>query len=171
MEALKAIMTRRSVRRFNSQQNIKEEDVEKILHAAMSAPSATNQQPWHFVVIDDRALLDKVVAVHPNAQMCKQAPLAIMLCIDAAQEKYRDFWVQDMAAATQNILLAVRDLGLGAVWVGIYPNDERVQKFKNLFGLPESIIPFAIIPIGHTDVKQEEAPERFKQERVHRNKW
>lgn len=174
MDAIKTIMTRRSVRKFKSQP-IPEDIVEKILHAAMSAPSATNEQPWQFLLIDDKTLLEKITTVHQNALMCKQAPLVILLCVDMNKEKYRDFWVQDMSAATQNILLAARACELGAVWVGIYPNDERVKKFRELFKMPESVTPFAIIPIGYTDVPQEEAPERFDakkmQERVHKNSW
>lgn len=171
MDALKAIMTRRSARKFDIKKPIPKDVVEKILHAAMSAPSAVNEQPWHFLVIDDRNLLDKIPTAHPHAAMCLEAPLAIILCIDTAQEKYRDFWVQDMAAATQNILLASRDLELGAVWTGVYPNDERIQAVQKLFVLPSTVIPFAIIPIGYTDVAQREAPERIKKERIHHNKW
>lgn len=170
MEALKAILTRRSVRSFTSQ-IIDDSTIETILQAAMSAPSAVNEQPWHFLVIRDRKILDKIPEVHQHSMMCMQAPLAIVPCIDTAQEKYRDYWVQDMAAATQNILLAVRALGLGAVWLGVYPNKERNHGLRKLFNLPESVIPFCIIPIGATTAQQTEAPERFNKDRIHFDRW
>jgi nitroreductase len=170
MDALKAIMTRRSVRRFNSAP-VSEEVLETILQAGMSAPSAVNQQPWHFVVINDRSLLDKIPTVHEYAAMCRQAAAAIILCMDAAQETYRENWVQDMSAAAENILLAVRALGLGAVWVGVYPEQVRMQGIKKLLNLPDSVTPFALIPLGHTDVPQCEIKERYKKERIHHNKW
>jgi len=171
MDALKAIMTRRSVRKFDVKKPISKDVVEKILHAGMSAPSAVNQQPWHFLVIDERALLDKLATVHPHAAMCLQASLAIILCVDESMGPYRPFWVEDMSAATQNVLLAVRACELGAVWVGVYPNCERVHGLQKLFDLPKSVVPFSLIPIGYTDVAQHEVLERIKKERVHHNKW
>lgn len=170
MEALKAILSRRSVRSFTSQ-IVDDSMIENILQAAMSAPSAANEQPWHFLVIKNRKILDKIPEVHPHSMMCAQAPLAIVPCVDTAQEKYRDFWVQDMAAATENILLAVRALNLGAVWLGCYPNKDRNQGLRKLFGLPESVIPFCIIPIGHTTAHQTEVLERYKKERIHQDQW
>jgi nitroreductase len=170
MDALQAILTRRSVRRFNPQP-ISDDVVDSILHAAMSAPSAVNEQPWHFLVINERKLLDKIADVHPHATMCTQAAAVIIPCIDTAQENYRDFWVQDMAAATENTLLAARSLGLGSVWVGVYPDEDRMKGIRQLFNLRDSVVPFAIIPLGYTDVPQEEMKERFKKERIHLNKW
>lgn len=170
MEALKTILTRRSVRSFTSQL-IDDEIIENILQAAMSAPSASNEQPWHFMVIRDRKLLDKIPEVHQHSMMCAQAPLAIIPCVDMAQEKYRDFWVQDMSAAAENILLAVRALGLGAVWLGVYPNKDRNNGLRKLLNLPESVVPFCIIPIGYTTAQQTEATERYKKDRVHYDKW
>lgn len=170
MDALKVLLTRRSVRRFTSQ-SVSDETIDKIMHAAMSAPSAANEQPWHFLVIDDRKILDKIPSIHPHALMCQQAPAAIIVCIDTAQEKYREFWPQDLANASQNILLAISALGLGGVWVGVHPNKERIQDIKDLLDLPESVIPFNIIPFGYSDVTQQEAKERYKKERIHKNKW
>jgi nitroreductase len=170
MEALKAILTRRSVRRF-SDKPVSQENLETILRAAMAAPSATNEQPWHFLVITDRPLICKITEIHQHAAMCYQASAAIIPCINLAEKEYRDFWVEDMSAATQNILLAVRALDMAAVWVGIYPNEGRVNEFRKLFKLPPSVIPFALIPIGHSDVVQKEELDRFKKERIHWHKW
>jgi nitroreductase len=170
MDALKLLLTRRSVRKF-TQQPITDDIIDNIMHAAMSAPSAANEQPWHFLVVDDRKILDKISSVHPHALMCQQAPAAIIVCIDTTQEKYHEFWPQDLAATTQNILLAIHALGLGAVWVGVYPNKERMEAIQKLFDLPEGVIPFNLIPFGYSDVAQLEAKERYKKDRIHKNKW
>jgi nitroreductase len=169
MEALEAIFTRRSVRKFLPK-TVNAETVEKILQAAMSAPSARNGQPWHFLVIDQREILDTLAEANPYAAMCREAALAIIPCVDLGALVTQEFWPLDLAAATENILLAVRALGLGAVWCGVYPNPEHTSSISNLLNLPEKVVPFAIIPIGYTDLPQETA-ERFQKKRVHFNKW
>ena len=170
METLDAIFTRRSVRRF-SDQPVSPETVDTLLKAAMSAPSARNTQPWHFMVIDKRELLDQIAAIHPYAKMCLQAQLAIIPCTDLNLDKAAEgYWVEDISAAVQNILLAVRDQGMGAVWLGVYPNEERISEIRKLFALPYNIVPFNIIPIGYTDMSQEKV-DRYKAERVHHNEW
>ena len=170
MNTLETIFTRRSVRKFNNKE-ISQENIETLLKAAMSAPSARNEQPWQFLVINDRKILDKIPSVHEYAQMCLQAQAAIITCANLSAYKYDDtFWVQDMSAATQNILLAVRALDLGAVWVGVYPNEQRINAVSKLFELPAKVIPFSIIPIGYTDALQKEV-DRFQNDKVHYNKW
>ena len=169
MQTLEAIHQRRSIRKF-SDAPVGDEQVEALLRAAMSAPSAGNAQPWQFIVVRDRALLDKVPDINPYAAMCRQAPVSILICGDLSKEKYEGFWVQDCSAAIQNMLLAVRDMGLGAVWTGIHPVAERVAQYKELFGLPEHVIPLALVPVGHTD-KPGEAKDRFDASRVHTDTW
>jgi nitroreductase len=170
MDLLDAIFTRRSVRRFDSKE-VSAQDIEVMLQAAMSAPSAHNEQPWQFLVITERELLDQISKVHPYAKMCLETPLAIIPCIDLSSHENSDgFWVQDMSAATQNILLTARSLGLGAVWLGVYPNEKIVRAIKKLFQLPEKVMPLNIIPIGHTDVVQSKV-DRFDAKKVHYNKW
>lgn len=169
MDAIEAIMTRRSVRRFTSQE-IEEEKIETILKAAMSAPSAGGCQPWHFIVIKKREILNKIPNIHPYASMCKEANLAIVPCVDPALEKYKGFWVEDLSAATQNILLSIRALGLGAVWVGVYPSEEKVKRIRELLEIPEAIIPFCIIPLGYSDTEQKTI-DRFQKDRVHWDNW
>jgi nitroreductase len=169
MNTLQAIRTRRSVRSFTPKP-VAEEAVEEILRAAMSAPSAGNEQPWQFVVIDDRRTLDGITEVNPNARMCKEAQMAILVCGDTTREKYPGFWVQDCSAATQNILLAAHDQGLGSVWTGIYPIEERVRGFRRLLGLPEHIVPFCLVPLGYA-ARGPPQVDRFQKERVHRNRW
>lgn len=165
-----AILKRRSIRKFNNQP-IPEEDIKQLLEAAMAAPSAGNEQPWHFIVITERGILDKVPTIHPYSNMIKEAPLAILVCADMTLNKYDvDYWVQDCSAATQNILLAATAKGLGTVWLGVYPRKERVEGLSKLFSLPEHIIPFALIPVGYP--AEEKPPiNRYKEERVHYNKW
>ncbi|NYT03475.1 MAG: nitroreductase family protein [Candidatus Methanofastidiosa archaeon] len=169
MEALDAIRTRRSVRKFTDKL-IPKEMIDKLLEAAMSAPSAGNQQPWHFVVIDDKNILNEVPKVSLYAPMAKEAAAAIVICGDPSLEKYPGFWVQDCSAATQNILLAAHALGLGAVWSGIYPLEDRASGFRKLLGIPENIVPLSIVIMGYP-VEIPKPVTRFKEERVKYNKW
>jgi nitroreductase len=169
METLDTIAKRRSVRSFTNKP-ISKEIIEQLLKAAMAAPSAGNEQPWHFIVINERSVLDQIPKVHPYANMCLEAPAAIITCADTTLAKHSEMWVQDLSAAVENILLAVRALDLGAVWLGVHPNAERVAGIKKLFNLPASVTPFNIIPIGYTSVEQVPV-ERYKADRVHYNKW
>lgn len=169
MDALEAIVTRRSIRKFKPGP-ISDKTVDALLEAAMNAPSAGNEQPWRFVVIDDRKILDEVPKIHPHTAMLKDATLAVLVCGDTSLEKYKGFWVQDCSAATQNLLLAAHAMGLGAVWTGFYPIEERVVGMRRLLGLPEHVVPLALVPIGHPD-QTAGREERFRRDRVHRNHW
>ena len=169
MEALEAIKTRRSIRKFKPQ-DIPREIYRELLEAAMLAPSAGNEQPWQFVAIDDRRILDQIPLICPTAAMCRQSPLAILVCGDSRYERYPDFWVQDCSAAVENILLAAHALGLGAVWAGVYPMKDRIEGFRRLFALPDEITPFALVALGYPNEKP--APsKRYKEDRVHYNRW
>ncbi len=167
---MEIILKRRSIRKFTNQP-ISDEIVKQLLEAGMAAPSAGNEQPWQFVVITQREILDKIPAIHQYSQMLKQAPLAILVCADMSLNKYDiDYWIQDCAAATQNILLAATHKGLGSVWLGVYPRHERVEGLRQLFSIPEYVIPFALIALGYPD--EEKPPiNRYKEDRVHYNKW
>ena len=169
MDAMEAILTRRSVRQY-TEGSISKDTIQSLLEAAMSAPSAGNQQPWQYVVIDDRNILDGITQVHPYSGMLKQAPLAIVVCGDMDREKYKGYWVQDCSAATQNLLVAARALGLGAVWLGVYPLEKRVKGIRRLLSLPENIIPLAVISIGHPATEQGRM-DRYDENRIHQNKW
>ena len=169
MEVLEAIHTRRSIRKFQSQP-VPDELVRVFLAAAMSAPSAGNQQPWQFVVITDPELLGQVPSINPYAAMAGKAPLAVLVCGDLALERFPGFWVQDCAAAVQNLLLAVHSHGLGAVWTGIFPLTDRVAGFQKLCRLPERVVPVALVVIGYP-AELLPAQDRFRQERIHRNRW
>ncbi len=144
--------------------------IDKVLRAAMAAPSAGNQQPWHFVVIDDRALLDEIARFHPYAGMLKQAPTAIIVCGDASLEQHQGYWVQDCSAAIENLLLAAHALALGAVWVGVYPREERVARMQELLGIPAEVTPLGLVALGYP-AEQPEPADRFNRARIHRNGW
>ena len=169
MDAIQAILTRRSIRKYTSKA-VSEEMVTQLLEAAMSAPSAGNQQPWHFVVLNDHAIMDQVSKFHRYSEMLKQAQVAILVCADLSIETHVGYWVLDCSAATENILIAAHALGLGAVWLGIYPREERVKGMIELLKLPENIMPHSLISIGYPGEKKGPA-NRFNAKRVHYNKW
>jgi nitroreductase len=169
MEAMEAILSRRSIRRYTAQP-IPDEVVTDLLKAAMSAPSAGNQQAWQFVVINERQVLDEIPAIHPYSRMVKQAPLAVLVCGDMALETNKGYWVQDCSAATQNLLLAAHAKGLGAVWLGVYPREERVVAFRRMFGLPEQVIPLALVSVGYP-AEQKPSADRYNPAKVHYNHW
>lgn len=169
MHTIDAIKSRRSIRSFTPQP-VPHAAIREILESAMSAPSAGNQQPWQFVVIEDRATLDQVPTFSPYAAMAKEAQIAILVCGDTSLEKYPGFWVQDCSAAVQNILLAAHAQGLGAVWTGVHPAKGREGGFRRLLHLPDHVIPLAFIPVGHP--AHVPAPQlRFREDRVHWNEW
>ena len=170
METIKAIHTRKSIREYTSQA-IPDELVHELLAAAMQAPSAGNQQPWHFIVVNERQQLDALADVLPFGKMLKTAPLGIIVCADMDLEKHRGFWVQDCSNATMNILLAAHDLGLGAVWVAIYPVEDRVAGVKQILGLPEHGVPLCVVPVGYPMNKPQLPARRYDETRLHHNHW
>jgi len=167
---MKEIFTRRSIRKYENKP-VTDEQINELLRAAMYAPSAGNEQPWHFVVIKDRAILDEIPKFHPYTQMVLEAPVAIVPCCDMSNLKYDGvFWIQDMSAAIQNILLMAESMGLGTCWCGVYPRKEYMEKITELLGLPEHIVPVAVVAVGYPG-EQRQVRDRFRPERVHYNKW
>lgn len=170
MDTMEALLTRRSIRKYTSKP-VSPELVTELLRAAMSAPSAVNEKPWHFIVVTDRAVLNEVPRFHAFSAMLKTAPVAIAVCGELAlQRKFEGFWVQDCAAATENLLLAAHANGLGAVWLGFYPIAERVEALQKLLGLPEGVIPLSMVALGYPD-EEKDAPDRYDATRVHANRW
>ncbi|MFH0914882.1 MAG: nitroreductase family protein [bacterium] len=166
---MEAILTRRSIRRYTDKP-VSDDLVTELLRAAMAAPSAQNQQPWQFVVVRDKDLLEGLAAAQPYAGMTRDAQVAVVICGDLRREKSPGFWVQDCAAATENLLIAANAAGLGAVWTGTYPREERVANVRALLDLPDHIIPFAVVPIGYP--AEHPAPaERFDARRIHNDRW
>ena len=170
MEVYQAMLKRRSIRKYIDKP-VEKEKVMKLLAAAMAAPSGHNLQPWSFVVVEDRKVLDELSEVHKYAKMLKQAPLCIAVCGNSvSQGRYQTLWSQDCAAATENILLQATDLGLGSVWLGIYPSEANTTRTKRVLDLPDEITPFALISIGYPDEQKEERTQ-FDDARIHHNSW
>ena len=165
-ELINVILARRSIRKYVSTP-VDDADVQTLLEAAMAAPSASNLKPWHCVVVTNRERLDALAEAHPHGKMLFQAPLCIAVCGDITISR---FWVQDCSAATENLLLAANALGLGAVWLGVYPREDRVVFVKRILKIPETIIPLNLISIGHpAEVK--EPRTQYNELRVHREQW
>jgi nitroreductase len=169
MDVTKAILSRRSIRKY-TEEPVSDTDIEALLIAAMHAPSAVNEQPWHFVVIKDKNTLREVSRLIRTAPMAKYAAVAIVVCGNKNLEKFPGLWVLDCSAAAENILLEAAGRRLGAVWTAVYPFEERVNAIKDLLDLPANIIPLCIIPLGHP--AETLAPvDRFNPSRIHHDNW
>jgi nitroreductase len=166
---MESILTRRSVRKYTADP-VSEAHVTDLLRAAMAAPSAGNQQPWAFVVVRDQAVRAVIAGANPYGGMATEAPVVIVVCADLRKDERPGFWVQDCAAATQNLLLAAHAAGLGAVWCGTYPREERMGPIIAGLGLPEYILPFSVIPIGHP-AEQPAPVDRYDSRRIHFDRW
>jgi nitroreductase len=166
---MKEIFERRSIRKYTGK-DVSDESIKELLKAAMAAPSAGNQQPWDFIVVKDRMVLNEIPKFHQYAQMLKEAPVAIVVCGVLEREKHKGYWTQDCAAAIENILIEAQFLGLGAVWLGVYPREDRVAGLKKLLDIPESVIPIAVISIGHP-AESKDASQRYDEKKIHLNKW
>jgi nitroreductase len=166
---MEAIFARRSIRKFMNQP-VADDQIELLLKAAMLAPSARDTRSWQFVVIRDRKLLSRVPDVHPYASMVPEAGLAILVCADTSLESIEGYWAINCAAATENILLQAQQMGLGAVWLGVYPRKERIDGLRKLCAVPEPVVPFALIPVGHPDEHKPPA-ERYDPARIHLNRY
>lgn len=169
--AIENIMTRTSIRQYKDQP-VEQEKIDIMLKAAMAAPTAVNLQPWHFIVINDKNTIKLLSGQQPT-----NAPLMIAVCGDTDKTtmpdgngKLPDFWVQDVSAATENLLLAAHAQGLGAVWTGVYPVMERVAEVANVLNCPNNIIPLAVVRIGYPD-ESPEPKDKFKQENISYNKF
>ena len=166
------IMTRTSIRQYQDKA-VEQEKVETMLKAGMAAPTAVNKQPWHFIVVNEKSMLEKIAEVNHNKRMLKTAPLAIIVCGNlekALTGNAQQYWIQDTSAATENILLAAHGLGLGAVWTGLFPNKDRCEPICKLLGIPEHIIPLNIIIIGYP-AESPTPKDKWKPENVSYNKF
>jgi nitroreductase len=170
METLEAILTRRSIREYTPQA-VPDELSQELLAAAMQAPSAGNQQPWHFVLVTERSQLNALAGMLPYGQMLKSAPLGVVVCGDPERAGHPRFWVQDCSAATQNLLLAAHARGLGAVWLGVYPVEERVVGVQQVLRLPGRVLPLCVVALGYPACKPEPPARRYDETRLHHNYW
>lgn len=166
------IQTRVSVRQFTTQKPT-EQQIDTLLRCAMAAPSALNRQPWAFLVIDDHSLLDALAFQFPNSRVGNGCGICIVPCGDlskALEGEAQDFWINDVSAATENLLLAAHAMGLGAVWTGLHPDKQRVRMAQELLQLPEHIVPLCIVPVGYP-AETPAVKDKYNRENIHYNRW
>lgn len=169
MNIIEGIMTRTSIRKFTGEL-IDEKQLDIILRAGFQAPTAHNFQPWEFVVVQDRDILQEIKDFHKYAKMIVDAGTAIIVCGDTDKQNRRGFLVSDASAAIQNMLLAAHGLGLGAVWCGIYDREEFVENTKRVLKLPENILPIGIVVVGNK-VEGRTPTDRYDEEKINYNRW
>lgn len=169
MKALDALLTRRTVRLYQSAP-VPEPFRRNLLEVLSRSPSAADARPWHFVVVDRRDLLDRLERDMPHCEMLRSAPLAILIAGEPDKEIFKGFWPQDCAAAAQNLLLAAHALGLGACWIGLHPEAGRVAAVRAALGLPEAIVPLALVSLGYP-AEFPEPQDRWNPAKVHLNGW
>lgn len=164
MNLHEGIQIRRSIRQYDKRL-IEREKIEKLLKAAMQAPSAANQQPWEFIVVENQETLQRLSKAHLYATPMKEAALGIIVLSREDRLVYPQYWQQDLAAATENILLEAVELGLGAVWMGIAPEEDRMAYIKELFALPQGVKPFAMLAVGYSS--NNKFIDRFDASKIH----
>jgi nitroreductase len=169
---LNVIYSRKSVRHF-TEQSVSREALEALVRAGMSAPSAVNRQPWVFIAIDDRQILDALGSRLPYARMLLKTNAAIVVCGDmknAMDEWQQEFWIQDCSAATENILIAAEAMGLGSVWTAVYPAKDRIDIVRRSLNLPDHIIPLNVLPIGFPE-NVDKPKDKWNTGKLVWNKW
>lgn len=171
-QAINTIMTRVSVREFTGEK-ISEAQLDTLLRAAMAAPSAINKQPWAFIVVTDEEKIAALGEALPYSRCSNKPAVAIIPCGDlskAIEGEMANFWINDVSAATENLLLAAHAMGLGAVWTGLHPDMNRAKMVQDMLGLPEHIIPLCVVPVG-VPAEKPEIKDKFKPENIHYNEW
>lgn len=165
------ILTRVSVRQFTGEP-ISQQQIDTLLQCAMAAPSAINKQPWAFIVITDTALLQRIGNEMPNSRCQNNPACAFVPCGDLTKAipDLPEFWINDVSAATENLLLAAHAMGLGAVWTGVHPSAERVAQLQSLLNFPEHIVPLCIVPVGYP-AETPAIKEKFSADNIHYNGW
>jgi nitroreductase len=172
-ETLDTIFARKSVRMYDQSRDVTDAQLDTLVRAGMAAPTAMDRRPWEFVVVTERAGLDKLAQALEYGKMLFTAKAAIVVCGNMEQTipgKAREFWIQDCSAATENILLAAESMGLGAVWLGVYPDPERAARVRGILGIPETVIPLNVISIGYPQ-GGEQPKNKYDPAKIHKNKW
>ena len=169
MEFKDVLFNRRSIRKYKAGE-ISREQISEIIKAGMYAPTARNTQSWHFLVTEDKEDLAALADLHPYGKMLTHASAAILVCGDLDIEEMPEYNAINCSAAIQNMLLAIHDMDLGAVWLGVFPREERTKALKEFYNLPEHILPIGLISIGLPN-EEPNFPERFKPERIRFGKW
>lgn len=167
---MEEIFIRRSIRKFKNQP-VEPEKVDKLLRAAMQAPSAANQQAWEFIVVQDKMTLTKLAETSPYAKPAADSAVTFAILADESKMKVPTGWEQDMGAAAENMLLEAVHLGLGGVWFGVATSPLVAENVRELFKLPGNILPFALISVGYPDGQKNQFVDRYQAERVHYEKW
>ena len=167
---MKEILNRRSIRKYEDRP-VEKEKIDQLLRAAMQAPSAANQQPWEFIVVEDKDALNKLSLTTPYAKPVAGSAVTLVLLANGDDLRVPTAWQEDLGAAAQNILLEAVHLELGAVWLGVATADAAVAYIKDTFSLPENIKPFALIAIGYPDGQKNEFVDRYNAQKVHYEKW
>lgn len=167
---MKEIFNRRSIRKFKDQA-VEPEKIDRLLRAAMQAPSAANQQPWEFIVVEEKESLEKLSAVSPYAKPVANSAVTFVVLANNNELKVPTAWEQDLSAATENLLLEAVHLDLGGVWLGVATADAVVENVRKIFSLPDHIKPFALISIGYPEGQQNEFVDRYNTKKVHYEKW
>jgi nitroreductase len=168
---LEVLQQRKSVRHFTGAP-VSRGDLETIVRAGMAAPTARNMQPWSFVVVTERQVLDRLAKVLPYAQMLEKAGAAIVVCTEAerAVGRSKDFAIIDACLAGENILLAIEALGLGGVWTAVYPDPTLMVNARGVLGIPAGVIPLNVIPVG-VPTGEDQPKDKYNEEKVHWERW
>ncbi|MDO8963969.1 MAG: nitroreductase family protein [Coriobacteriia bacterium] len=169
MDALDAIMTRRSIRQFTDEP-VSDAEIDTVVRAAMAAPSAHNGRPWRFVVVREREQLERLSTATPFAGPLATAQAGIVVCTEKTIGPYAGFWVIDCSAAIQNALVAAHAIGLGGLWIGVHPIAPFRLAVRRVVGAPRNITVHSMIAIGRP-AKEKEAVDRFEADWVHRDRW
>lgn len=167
------ILSRKSVRSYTDKA-VTRQQLDTLVRVAMAAPTGRDMRPWKFIVIDDKSVMQQLAAQLPKAKMLAEAQAAILVCGDLSikdkEGKTSTNWTFDCSAASENLLLQAEAMGLGAVWTGVYPYEDRTDAIKKVFELPDDIVPFSLIPIGHP--KGDPQPkDKYNTENIHYNKY
>ncbi len=169
MDALTAILTRRSIRKYKPDE-VPEDVIRKVLECGFAAPTARNKRPLHFVIVKDRSALTELGSMHTFTAMAAGSAFCVLICADSALEERRQFMDQDGSAAAENMLLCAHSMGLGGVWCGIQEGGDREVAVRRICSLPENIVPIALMVFGVPD-EVREVPERYDAGRVHADRW
>ena len=161
---MNSIFHRISVRKYKDTP-VEQEKIELMLKAAMAAPSACNQQPWEFYVVTDKDMIGQLSESSPYAKCAKGAPLVFVPCF-RSEGIAPEYFNIDMSAAVENLLLEADDLGLGAVWMGISPDETRMNAVRKVLNIPEHLHAFALVPCGYPEEEREQE-NRYDESRVH----
>jgi nitroreductase len=162
---MNAIFARRSVRKY-LKKDVEKELVERVLKAAMQAPSAGNQQAWEFIVVRDQETLNKLSEFSPYSKMVANAGVAIVVLANEEYMRYPIYWQQDLGAATENLMLQAVDEGLGSVWIAVSPREDRIKTIREIFSLPETVIPYSVVSLGYP-AEESKFADRWDSNKVH----